>query len=84
MTHSIKQTEVPIIFNSDMKISHFVVCSISRRDFPSWDKSVYLHSGFSFCTQTVVISRAHSLARLFLSTSHNIYKKISQPLNCWC
>jgi len=32
MTHSMKRTEVPIGFNNDIKISHFVICSISRQD----------------------------------------------------
>jgi len=29
-----EQTEVPINFNSDIMISHLVVCSISHQDFP--------------------------------------------------
>jgi len=60
MTHSMKQTEVPIISNRNIKISHFVLSSIYCPDFFLETTVTPHNSDFSYCTQTVTVSHAHS------------------------
>jgi len=75
-----KLTEVPISFNNDITISHFVVYSISHQDFRL--RRLQPHSDFCHYTQTVTVSHAHSPTHSFsINFTLSINKLFSSSLS---